>query len=337
MRQIGTIPRLEQAQLFADYLAALDIDAITEQQDSQWAIWVRDEDAREKAKEHLQSYLSDPDSPEFEKIAAPIQAARIRKQEELLRRADEAINNQAVRTENPSRVGLPAPRNMTFRQVARQAPLTVTIMLLCTLTWISSNMGQDLRSSSMESLSFCHPIRVQQPEWQVEEDGTQDIRRGELWRLVTPAFLHFGIAHLGLNVFFLFQLGWLFETKISTERMGLVVLASAIIGNVGQYVCDGWPIFGGLSGAVSGLVGYLSVRMIMAPEEDGPRITPIAVLLILLSIGLAGSIDQLANDSIGNDIKIANWAQFFGVITGGLLAAALPRKKAAEDSAALRS
>ena len=65
--------------------------------------------------------------------------------------------------------------------------------------------------------------------------------------------------------------------------------------------------------------------MIMAPEENGPRIAPIAVLLILLSIGLAGSLDQLHNDSIGNDIKIANWAQFFGVITGGVLAAALPK------------
>ena len=111
--------------------------------------------------------------------------------------------------------------------------------------------------------------------------------------------------------------------------MALILLVCAIVGNVGQYICDGWPLFGGLSGAVSGLLAYISVRMVIAPNE-GPKIAPVAVLLILLSIGLAGSVDQLANDSIGNDIKIANWAQLFGVAAGGILAVVLPKKNEEE-------
>ena len=225
MRHIGTIPRLDQAQLFADYLAANDIDAITEQQGGAWAIWVRDEDAREKSGEFLREFLASSDLSRYERDAAPIRAQRIQAQEQLLRRAEAAVKETDA-SQDSTLAGIELRRKLTFGQVANQAPLTVTIMLLCTFAWISSNRGQDLRSASMESLSFCSPHRIEQSDWAAHEDGAQDIRRGEFWRLVTPVFLHFGLAHLGLNLFFLFQLGWILKRK--SARFGWAWSCSSV-------------------------------------------------------------------------------------------------------------
>ena len=78
--------------------------------------------------------------------------------------------------------------------------------------------------------------------------------------------------------------------------------------------------------------------MHVAPEES-PRLAPISVLLILLTIGLAVSVDQLDNETIGNDVKIANWSQLFGVIAGSALAIVLPllRREETEPDPATES
>ena len=342
MRHIGTIPDLEKAQLFIDYLAAKKIDAINDSQGSEWAIWVRDEDSLDQSRELLQNFLADPGQPEFEEKAAPIRAARKQAQELLIRRADEAVRGKSSRegqaateadVDSASDTMATQPP-LTMAEMTRQAPLTMTIIYICMFVFFTTQFGSNMRSISMTSFTFCNPHRVAEAAWQDSADGMVDIRQGEFWRLVTPSFLHFGMAHIGLNLFFLFQLGRLFEVRNNTVRMGLILLLCAIVGNIGQYLCDGWPLFGGLSGSISGLLAFISVRMVTKPDE-GPKIAPVAVLMILLSIGLAGSVDQLANDTIGNDIKIANWAQLFGVVTGGILAVAMPKKDEVEAEAAL--
>ena len=345
MRHIGTIPDLEKAQLFVDYLAANKIDAINDSQGSEWAIWVRDEDSLAQSRELLQNFLVDPTQPEFEEKAAPIRAARKQAQELLIRKADAAVRGKSAggvqsATETSASSAADATADsvatqqpLTMAQMTKRAPLTMTIIYICMFVFFTTQFGSNMRSISMESFAFCNPHRVNEAAWQDSADGMMDIRRGEFWRLVTPSFLHFGLAHIGLNLFFLFQLGRLFEVRNNTARMALILLLCAIAGNIGQYLCDGWPLFGGLSGAVSGLLAYISVRMVTKPNE-GPKIAPLAVLMILLSIGLAGSVDQLANDTIGNDIKIANWAQLFGVVTGAILAVAMPKKAEVEAEAA---
>ena len=345
MRHIGTIPDLEKAQLFVDYLAALEIDAITESQGSEWAVWVRDEDALSQSREELKSFLADSGRSKFEEKAATVRAARKRAQDLLVRRADELARGPAPgsaqknpgtaagkndETDSTGKVAenvVPPP--VTMAEMTRRAPLTMIVIYVCTFVFLTSQFGSNMRSVSVESFAFCNPQRVNEPSWQDSEDGMQDIRRGEFWRMVTPSFLHFGLAHLGLNLFFLFHLGRLFEVRNNTMRMGIILLVCALVGNIGQYICDGWPLFGGMSGAVSGLLAYMSVRTVTTPNE-GPKLAPVAVLMILLSIGLAGSMDQLDNDTRGNDVKIANWAQLFGVVAGGALAVALPKKDEAE-------
>ena len=84
----------------------------------------------------------------------------------------------------------------------------------------------------------------------------QRVRDGEVWRLVTPMFLHFGLFHLAFNMAWVWRLAPQVETQHgSTFLLGLVVV-SEIVGNLGQYAVSG-PAFGGMSGVVYALFGFV--------------------------------------------------------------------------------
>ena len=55
--------------------------------------------------------------------------------------------------------------------------------------------------------------------------GLPGIRHGEVWRLFTPMFVHFGLPHLFFNMWWLLDVGTMIECRQSTAR--LAVLASA--------------------------------------------------------------------------------------------------------------
>src|SRR5207253_2404761 len=80
------------------------------------------------------------------------------------------------------------------------------------------------------------------------------LKRGQVWRVLTPAFIHFSILHLMFNMFWLLDLGTMIETRRGTLKLLGLVLLSGILGNLGEYFWSG-PFFGGMSGVVYGLFG----------------------------------------------------------------------------------
>ena len=54
MRQVGTIPNESDAHRFAAYLLTQGVTAHAEEDQQTWAIWVRDENHLEKAKEEIE-------------------------------------------------------------------------------------------------------------------------------------------------------------------------------------------------------------------------------------------------------------------------------------------
>src|SRR5262249_19576251 len=56
-----------------------------------------------------------------------------------------------------------------------------------------------------------------------------EIRAGEVWRLVTPIFLHGGLLHLLFNMLWLYQLGGQIETQESSRYIAVMVLVFASI------------------------------------------------------------------------------------------------------------
>ena len=87
-----------------------------------------------------------------------------------------------------------------------------------------------------------------------------EVRHGEIWRLFTPAFVHFGVAHLALNMLAMVNLGGPLE-QVQGSRFYLGFTAAvALCSNVAQYAVSGSPNFGGMSGVIFGLFGFLWLR-----------------------------------------------------------------------------
>ncbi len=80
----------------------------------------------------------------------------------------------------------------------------------------------------------------------------------EWWRLISGAFLHGSLLHIGVNMFSLFVLGRFIEMAIGSPKM-LAVYALALIGSsLGvAYFSDPNTVTVGASGAIYGLFGAL--------------------------------------------------------------------------------
>src|SRR5690349_9140709 len=87
--------------------------------------------------------------------------------------------------------------------------------------------------------------------------ATQD---GEWWRLTTAMFLHFGIIHLTLNMWALWDGGQLVERMYGHARFAAIYFISGLSGNLLSLVVHkGLTISGGASGAIFGVYGALLV------------------------------------------------------------------------------
>ncbi len=87
--------------------------------------------------------------------------------------------------------------------------------------------------------------------------------RNEWWRLITAGFLHFGVFHLAINMFILYQLAQMLEPALGRVRFSLLYLAGLLGGSFGVLLLDLNPrsITGGASGAVFGLMAAAAVGM----------------------------------------------------------------------------
>jgi membrane associated rhomboid family serine protease len=83
------------------------------------------------------------------------------------------------------------------------------------------------------------------------------VASGDWYRLVTSAFLHYGIAHLLFNMYALYITGPLVEQLYGSRLFVLFYLLCAAAGSVGSFVFGAGQFAVGASGAIFGLFGIL--------------------------------------------------------------------------------
>jgi GlpG protein len=102
------------------------------------------------------------------------------------------------------------------------------------------------------------------------------------------------------------DLGAIVEGRHGTWYFALMVLALSAASNLAQYLITGSPKFGGMSGVVYGLLGYVWIRGKFDPLS-GLFLHQVTVIFMLIwfAAGFAGV--------VGN---MANWAHAGGLLLG---------------------
>lgn len=99
--------------------------------------------------------------------------------------------------------------------------------------------------------------------WDTCLPAFQDLARGEVWRLFTPSFVHFGTLHFFWNVIAQTWFGTVAERIDGHRQVFWIAIAmvalTGLIANLGLLLAPGLPGFGG-SGVTLGLLGYVLSR-----------------------------------------------------------------------------
>ena len=128
---------------------------------------------------------------------------------------------------------------------------------------IYSRLGEDRRA--LQPLQISNYVRSGNGVWEhmiTRQRGVflAEVRAGQIWRLFTPILIHYGLLHLVFNMFMLRDLGTFVENRFGAAYFAGLVAVVAVLSNVAQFAWVGEPNFGGMSGVVYGLFGFLWMR-----------------------------------------------------------------------------
>ena len=136
----------------------------------------------------------------------------------------------------------------------------------------------------------------------------------EWWRLITPTFLHFSMTHLVFNCLWIYILGQRIEKLDGLSVFLFIFILTGILSNAGQFFWTQQYLFGGLSGAVYGLLGYCFI--IELDGRHGRYGLPEALYLFMFIWLLVGFTGVLSFFGFGN---VANTAHLVGMIAGFII------------------
>ena len=170
-------------------------------------------------------------------------------------------------------------------------PFTLIIFALCWLVYVATfgYFGND----SFNLLKF-----------NISGDLQQTL--AEPWRLLTPALFHFSLLHIAFNTMWWWQLGGQIEKVLGLKHIVIIFLSAALLSNIAQFYMSG-PNFGGLSGVVYAVVGFV---WIFGHQNPGKGIflstSTVGFLLFWLVLGFTEFMP----------INVANTAHLVGLLVG---------------------
>jgi rhomboid protease GluP len=86
---------------------------------------------------------------------------------------------------------------------------------------------------------------------------------GQWWRVLTSTFLHFGILHIGMNMYILYQVGPFTELLYGRVRFVLLYLLAGLAGSVVSLAIHPMTVSAGASGAIFGVYGALLAFLVV--------------------------------------------------------------------------
>ena len=225
-------------------------------------------------------------------------------------RCDRPICPECMR---PASVGFQCPDDVKLAQAGRRTPRTVvgapararypyvtwTLVGLNVLAYIATAAGS-VRGWNQNHTSHLFQQWVLLP-YKVGHDG-------QYGRLITAAFLHYGLVHILFNMMALLMLGPFLERMLGTWRFGSVYMLGALGSSVAVYAFDSRYIaVAGASGAIYGL--FAAALLLVRELQLNPQwLIGTIVLNFVFTFGVPG---------------VSKLGHIGGFVVGGLATAAI--------------
>ena len=280
MRPIGRLQDETAAKRFGDFLYNRGIDhQVDPTSHGDWEVWILDDDNIESSRSLFERFSRNPDDPAFS------QASRVARRRE-----------QDPAPQPTKRARLVDARTIFYTPPVPLGLLSLVLIAICIAVTLFTDFGEHNRLTQILSISqFPGPIG-QHISW---DRLLPEVRRGEIWRLFTPMFLHFNILHIFFNLLWLRDLGSMIEARKSSWFLLLLTLILAATSNVGQYLVSG-PHFGGMSGVVYGLLGYIWMQGKFNPASQlSLQPQTVTFMIVWFFVCLTGLVGPIANTAHG--------------------------------------
>ncbi|HEY0007843.1 MAG TPA: rhomboid family intramembrane serine protease [Tepidisphaeraceae bacterium] len=293
---IGTIPTAEAAQRFVDYLLTQRINASAESDgrddaSANWQIWVEHDDHLDVGREELAAFLRNPTDSRYDSAA---NADRIRKEAEraAMRRQE---NYKDVRTSSA-------------RVRSAGTPVALVLIAISVALSLLTGFARDPSQPMVSKLAF-DDFATAAPQIDAGERRNMfaSVAQGQIWRTITPIFLHGDIFHLLFNMMWLWRLGQLIESLKGSRHFLILVVVTAVMSccmeaawaMVSPFNQWHWSFFLGFSGVNAGLFGYAWMkrryqsyeRIYVSDQDVGLMIG----WLVLCTTGIVGNIANVAH------------------------------------------
>lgn len=171
---------------------------------------------------------------------------------------------------------------------ANAGPVTMSVMSACIVVFILMNVVGD--QTVMMWLAWPYDSAV----------------RFEAWRYFSHALMHFSVLHILFNLLWWWYLGGAVEKRIGSGKLVVITAISALLSGFVQHQFSG-PWFGGLSGVVYALMGYVWLRGERDPDS-GIYLQRGLIIFSLIWL-VAGWFDLFG-------MSIANGAHVAGLVVG---------------------
>jgi GlpG protein len=274
MRMIGHVESEPSARTISDYRYVKGIkNQVEAEGDGKWAIWILAEEEIEQARGLLRTYLANPNDSSVKHTAA--QAEELRDREE-----QDQTATQKRRFDRD--------RLFPAGGWASRGRVTLALIAISVLVFVA----REYTSVSQ----WTQYLFITDAPFSTSRD-LPEVREGQVWRLLTPIFLHFSILHILFNMLWLQDLGAMVENRKGTVYLLLLVAVIGVASNVAQFYVTGRSEFGGMSGVVYGLLGYVWMKGKYDPAS-GMFLHPstVAMMLIWLALGFTNYLPvQMAN------------------------------------------
>jgi len=258
---IGRINNPRAAQAFCDYMRSHNISVTFEAIDGLYHLFITDQETEDFTCAELREFLSNPDNPKY---------------------LDASWNEGSADFRTPMNLGSSGTMLRGFW--VRAGTVTKSLTFISIAVTLFTVFGEN--AALTRWLTIADPFT-----WQ---GSLTEVFSGQIWRLITPIFLHFMVLHILFNMMWLWDLGGAIERNQSSGFLLFFVFSIGMLSNIIQYLSHG-PAFGGMSGVVYGLLGYIWMRSRNPRSGYHLNNAIVGLMLVWLVLGFTGILGPIGN------------------------------------------